>query len=163
MAARNHEDNQGNSGTRWEGYSDYRSISDRMAKSMDDALEAYASLVSRHSAGAKVSADEAARARRHLLVAAMKLLPELEEDADEVDEYQDILTRWTDTDEDDSPGYLTALHDADLQSDVPDWLEQFALDIRNAGWEIGYLQAGRRTKTESEDEVTVEVNSMFQN
>jgi hypothetical protein len=146
---------------RWEGYSDYRSVSERMAKSLDDALEAYAVIESRHAAGTKLRDEEIARCVKRLLTAAMKLTVELEADRNAVNTYDEILTRWQDGPGDDDP-YLEAIRTTDLKNQRPDWFDQFAKDIRTAGWELGYLQAGRTISESNLEPAEEEARSMFE-
>ena len=144
-------------GTRWEGYSDYQLVSKRVGKSVHNAIEAYARLDSLHAEGAQVPPETAAKARSHMFAAALKLVPELRRDADEVDLYEEILDRWEGDD-----GYLrNQLHNTRLQTGSPGWLFQFVLDIRRAAWELGYLQAGRERKGEPDDPLEAETNDMF--
>lgn len=147
---------------RWAGYSDYRTISDRMAKSLDEALEAYAILTSRHATGAKIRDEEISQCIERLLVAAMKLVVELEDDRENVDQYDDILTRWQKGDDDTDP-YLEELRQTDFKRRLPDWFDQFAKDIRTAGWELGYLQAGRTISESNLEPAEEEARSMFEN
>lgn len=159
------EDYGTESETRWEGYSDYRRISLRVAAAIDDAVNAYARLDSAHQEGAQIQPELAAEARARILGAAMKLVPELEEDRETVEIYDDILTRWRDgedPDDDDSPGYIKAINQTRLIDESPAWLFQMVLDIRRAGWELGYLQAGRKRDAGDGDPVEEESDAMVE-
>lgn len=142
--------------TKWEGYSDYRRVSGQVAASIDEALDAYAAIDSAHAENARVSADDAAEARQKILGAALKLAPELENDREVEKQYASILNRWQGED-----GFLQRLDSISLRETSPAWLRQFVLDIRTAGWELGYLQAGRTQRAEPEDPVERDVQSMF--
>jgi len=221
----------GSSNGRFEGYSHYQTVSSSIAESIDEALSAYTELDSLHAENAKVGAQQAARARSRIKLAALKLVPELREDAHHNEQYQQILARWhggfkidtaetqsaeeevqpgeleaedeeveeetedVEEFEDDSEGeleeeelseeekakqeqkeeiqpnfphetpaagYFDALSEIRLQQECPDWLEDWVIDIRTAGWEIGYLQAGRSVSPEPDvPDPDEEFESMF--
>jgi hypothetical protein len=153
-------DTPGEDRTTWEGYSDYREISLRTAESIDRALEAYALVDSAHTEGDSLAPRDAAEARADILACAIKLIPELRNDREDVDLYDEILDRWTDG-LDDEVGYVSRLDEVSLRRTCPSWLFQFVLDMRAAGWHLGYLQAGR-TETEYADPVEEEASSMFE-
>lgn len=162
------------SNTRFEGFSDYQAVSGSIARAVDDALEAYTEIQSLHVEHARVNAEQAALARSKILAAALRLVPELREDAPEDEQYQQILARWlgsvtigeeTITPSEDievSEGYIEALNGIRLRDECPLWLYQFVIDIRTAGWELGYLQAGRKVKTDDGlDPAEKEAKDMF--
>lgn len=122
-------------GAEWQSFADYRAVSQQVARAVDEAVAAYSEIESMHVEGVKIRDREAAQARARVQTAALMLLPELEANADDYDE---LLARWTDED-----GYLARLDDVSLRVSCPDWLEQFARDIREAGFRLGYLQAGQ--------------------
>lgn len=151
---------------RWEGYSDYQTVSNRVAASIDDAIDAYAYINGLHAEHARVRQREAAEARSRILGAAIKLLPELKanqgtQDQDDQDIYVEILNRWT-KEHDGGDGLLERLKQIQLQNDCPDWLGQLVQDIRTAGWEIGYLQAGRTISESNLEPAEEEARSMFE-
>lgn len=146
-------------GKRWEGYSNYQNTSWRVVQAVDDALDAYARVDSAHTEGAPMPPDVAAVARANIQKAAMRLLPELENDRDDVDLYDEILNRWQETD--DGLGYIQLFDGLALSQERPSWLHQFVIDIRKAAWELGYLKAGRTAKTEPENPDEAEVKDMF--
>lgn len=148
--------------TRFEGYADYRQISLRVAGAIDEAVDAYARINSAHREGATVSPELAAMARAKILGAAMKLIPELEDDRESVDDYDDILTRWRDGGEDYDDGYIKMLNEVSLRQKCPGWLFEMVLDIRAAGWELGYLKAGREREADDRDPVEEETDQMLQ-
>ena len=148
-------------GTRWEGFSNYEKVSQRISESVDNAIDSYALLQSRHAEGAAVRPDLASEARSHILASAMRLSVEMESDRDEVDVYDEILTRWREGGEDTEDGMLAAFQEAKLQEGVPGWLYNFVEDIRRAAWELGYLQAGRQSRAEPDDPVEAESEAMF--
>jgi len=170
----------GSSNGRFEGYSHYQTVSSSIAESIDEALSAYAELESLHAEGAKVRGEQAARARSRIKLAALKLVPELREDAHHNEEYQQMLARWLGSIEveqkdgepktvhpefsHDGPenGFFDGLGDIRLQQACPGWLEEWVIDIRTAGWEIGYLQAGRSVSPEPDvPDPDQEFESMF--
>jgi len=144
----------------WEGYSHYKTVSKNVADTVNNAIDAYAYLDSLHNEHAPIDPGVAAEARRYILSAVLKLKAELERDRDEKDIYTEILTRWEDVDDD--PGFITQLHETELQSNMPGWMFQLMMDIRTAGWELGYLKAGRTAKGEPEDPVEDDARSMFE-
>ncbi|QGX95922.1 hypothetical protein EI982_14575 [Haloplanus rallus] len=146
--------------TYFEGYSDYQSVSKDIGQAVRDAIDAYAYIDGRHSQGARVRATNAASAYRRILGAAIRLLPELKRDAETKDELGEIYTDWT-GDGNDDDGHIDQLQALSFQSPPPDWLFEFVVQIREAAWELGYLQAGRSRKAEQGDPVEKEANSMF--
>jgi len=143
-------------GSRYEGFSDYNKVSRSVAESIDDAVDAYALIQSSHAEDERVKADLAAEGAGRILGAAIRLLPELEQDKDDVEEYGELLDDWTGDE-----GYIEQLKDARLSRDCPDWLGEFVVQIRRAGWELGYLQAGKTVKQESGDPVEDDTEAMF--
>lgn len=143
------------SATRWEGYSNYELVSKRASKAIDDALDAYALLHGAHAEDAAVQPDFAAEARSKILSAAIRMLVEMREDRDAVDTYEEILDRW-----EGENGYINRLLQSQLHQEVPGWLFQFVIDIRQAGWSLGYLQAGRHSRVD-EDPVEGDVNQVL--
>jgi len=145
----------------FEGYSDYRFVSRRVAESVDEAISAYALLESLHVENAGADPHDIARARARIVSAAMRLVPEMEaERGDESKPYDGILTKWQDGGED-GDGYLIRMRDQSLYEENPDWLHDFVTDIRRAAWHIGYLKAGRR-ESSAPDSVEEEVQSVFE-
>jgi len=144
--------------TRYEGYSDFTTVSRSVAEAVDNAVDAYSMIQSRHSEDARVSPDHAAEASAYILASALKLLPELEQDYDDVDEYQEILDAWKGDD-----GYIERLKEVSLTTQCPQWLGEFILEIRRAGWQLGYLQAGRTVKQEPDDPLETDTEAMFDN
>jgi hypothetical protein len=145
---------------RWDGYSDYQSVSVRMSRAISDALDAYARLDAAHAEGARPRPDVAARLRARIQYAVLELIPELEHDRDDVDVYDEILTRWRDG-EGDQPGVIQRLDGVQLRESCPPWLFDVVLDLKTAGWELGYLQAGRVEST-PDDPVEAETDDMFE-
>lgn len=204
--------------TEWEGYSDYKSVSKSIVTAIQNAVTAYAELDSRHSEGAKVHPDMAARGRMHIKAAALQLVPELKRNAGTKEEYREILVRWLgpdavpraeDVDEttaasdggevdlvpqnpgdggvssaegtsgrgrqyerpypgrrrrgESDEGYLGQLNEIKLHQECPDWLEDLVLDIKAAGFELGYLQAGRSVSVrEPGSPVEEDTDAMFE-
>lgn len=163
--------------TRWEGFSDYQAVSNSIVRSIDEALDSYTVLQSLHAEGAKVSPRQAAQARAKILSAALRLVPELRDYASDNEEYQDILGRWlgaveigdktyegdfSDFEDDIDEGFIDALDDVVLNTMSPGWLHQFVVDIRTAGWELGYLQAGRSVSESNLEPAEEQARSMFE-
>ena len=151
----------GDRGAEWESYSDFKYVSYQISKAIQDAIDAYATLKSLHDEGSKVRSQEAARARSPILSAAMQLLPELEHNKNSKQIYRKMVENWTESGVDDD-GYIDALQDASLQHECPTWLYEFVYDLRKAGWELGYLQAGRYEEDEKEDDARASARAMLQ-
>jgi len=145
--------------TYFEGYSDYQSVSKDIGQAVRDAIDAYAYIDGRHSQGARVRATNAASAYRRILGAAIRLLPELKRDAETKEELGEIYADWAGNGDDE--GRIDQLQALSFQSPPPDWLFEFVVQIREAAWELGYLQAGRSRKAEQDDPVEQEATSMF--
>lgn len=123
---------------RWDAYSNYEAVSSQVTETIEKALNAYARVNSFHVEGVSIPPDLAVEARGRILTAALRLKPELEHDRGTVEKYDEILGRW-----EGSEGHLQRLRGTSLRQSDPDWLEELVQDIATAGWEIGYLQAGR--------------------
>lgn len=149
-------------GEYWEGYSHYKTVSKSVAETIDRAIDAYAYLDSLHNENAPIQPEVAANARSDILGAVLKLKPELERDRDEKDDYENILDRWEDNTDNDEPGHITKLHQTQLHNEMPAWMFQLMMDIRTAGWELGYLKAGRTATGEPEDPVEADAQQMFE-
>lgn len=160
MTTPDHNGNQSNGrGSYYEAYSDYYQVSQSVAKSIGEAIDAYATLEAAHTEGASLRPDEAAKCRRDILAAAMRLVTEMEQDGDEKEIYAEILTRWRGDGE--SDGFLRELQQQQLNNGLPHWMFQFVMDIRRAGWELGYVRAGREKKKEPDDPAEAEALQMI--
>lgn len=145
-------------GTTWEGYSNYQAVSRDIAKSVSEAGDSFAWLQARHIEGASLEPARVAEERSNILGAAHRLYVEMaqevEENGDET--YEEMLERWG------GPlceanGRLDQLREVSLVYELPGWLQQFVVDIRTAGWQLGYLKAGRRTREKPDDPVEEEI------
>lgn len=154
---------------RYEGFADYYSVSQRIARSIDEAIQEYAAIQRTHAQGGRVNFDGAGE---RILAAALRLLPELKDQRDTENKvYDEILVRWLDDEaehddlavEPEPPmdGAIEQLMSARLDQECPEFLHQFVIDIRRAGWELGYLQAGRREAEEEVEWEEVDVRDMF--
>ncbi|MCG1002872.1 MULTISPECIES: hypothetical protein [Halobacterium] len=148
------------SGPDWDGYSDYAYVSYQISSAIDNAIDSFSSLQSLHDENSKIKAQQAANARQPILSAAMRLLPELEKQQDANEKYAKMVEEWTE-DGVDEQGYIDALKEVNLQSECPPWLYDFVLDLRRAGWELGYLQAGRYEDDEDEDDAHASAREML--
>jgi hypothetical protein len=148
--------NQGDGG-RWEGYSDYRQVSGRIAATVDDAVEAYAFLDASATEGTVIQPADARDARTSIMTAAMMLHHEMEREAARGNEdYNEILADW-----EGENGYIQRMATIQFKQTVPGWLYDFVRQIRKAGWKLGYLQAGRTGRQEPDDPVEAEAEEMF--
>lgn len=147
-------------GTKWEGYSNYEAVSRDMSMAVSNAVDAFATLQGSEVEGAIRNPEAVARARADITAAALRLYVELAEESDNDEQYEEMLERWggplADTE-----GFLDEMREVSLYDGVPDWLFQFVVDIRTAGWELGYLKAGRRTRETPNDPVEGETEEMF--
>jgi len=143
----------------WSAYTDYSYVTRRVAKSVGDAVEAIETLESAKRTGEKISAREETDLRASVLSATTRLRTELENGRERNELYDEILTRW-----DGEDGFLERFRNADLVARPPEpWLGQFATDIHRAGWELGYLKAGREEKeTRGGDPDDGQVRDMFE-
>lgn len=153
----------------WDGYSDYATVSSRIGRNVFNAIDAYADIHSLHTEGARVKAREAATARAEILSAAMSVKPELDSQRETNDDIAAILDRWekgrggatVGVDVPDE-GFLDAFGDVRLSTEDPEWLYQFVIDIRRAGWELGYLKAGRHEDSGPRELDPRDVDSMLE-
>lgn len=139
----------------WDAYSDYQLVSRGVAKSIRDATRAYAEIVSGIRSGYKIGPQEEAELRADILSAAITLRTELKNEREKREIYDEILSRW-----EGEEGYISRFRDADLTTQPGEWFEEFVEDIRRAGWELGYLKAGR--KEEEENKGDSEDSEVFQ-
>jgi len=142
--------------TSWDGYADYQTVSDRIARSIHEAIEGYATVERAHNENASFHPNEAARAGARILTAAISVQTELQAYADENDEYQDLLEEFRGDD-----GYVQKLRQVRLRNESPDWLYDFVVDIRTAGFKLGYLKAGREEEERNGDEPEDHAREMF--
>lgn len=143
--------------SRWEGYSQYEQVSSVIASQINDAIKAYSIIDSIHAEDAPMRPAIAARARSKILAAAIQLINEIENDADSVEYYQQVVDRWEGED-----GFIRLLSQQSLQEECPGWLFQLVTDIRKCGWELGYLKAGRQNRKSPPDQDQAEVRAMFE-
>lgn len=167
MAVSN-DDGGGGDGQVWDGYSDYRTISSRIGRNIFDAIDSYAYIHSLHAEHARVKSREAATHRAQILSAALTLKPEIENQEGTNEELAAILERWEggtageDVDvEVPDQGFIAAFSDLELTGSDPGWLYQFVIDIRRAGWELGYLKAGRHEETGTQEFEPTDVTELL--
>lgn len=150
----------------YEGYSDYKTVSNRIGATIDNAVDACAAISALHTEGARVRPQLAAELRRDIVSAALMLVPDLEgaQNGDGEGNHDDILERWGvgQDGEIGEDGYLGQLRQTDLQRECPDWILQLAIDIRRAGWEVGYLRAGRMNRELDVEEDERQAREMFE-
>jgi len=142
--------------TRWDGYSDYQSVSDRIARSIHDAIEGFATVERAQHENAQFHPNEAARCGARILTAAINVQTELDAYSGENEEYQELLDKFEGQD-----GYVQKLRQVRLRNESPDWLYDFVVDIRTAGFKLGYLKAGREEEERNGDEPEDHAREMF--
>lgn len=130
---------------RWDGFADYQTVSARISRSIHDAIEAATTVERAHKEGAGVDPQLAARASADILSAAIKMQTELGRYKGGNPEYADLYESF-----DGDDGHVQKLRDVSLRDESPEWLFEFVVDIRRAGFELGYLKAGRE-ETENTD------------
>ena len=128
---------------RWDGYSDYKTISDSIARQINAANAAHADIKARHKQGARLTRDRAASAESHIFAAIHQLKHEIRREKDSNDELGEIWDRWTEGGEEFDQGLLDKLDQTYLVNDCPEWVGTLVDDIYQAGWELGYIAAGR--------------------
>jgi len=158
--------------SKFSAYSNYRNVTEKVVSAVEEAGDAYAYAAARKAEGKSLRSDDAIRLRRYLKRAAMMLLPELRANAKADPVYDDILQRWEEDGAagdvapdggDEWPPFLRGIEQTPLRGAQPmqPWIEQFMRDIRRAAWEIGHLQAGQTTQTESLDPAEDQANAML--
>lgn len=168
MATNNDEGGSGN-GQAWDGYSDYRTVSSRIGNLIFDAHEAYARVRGLHKENAQIMPDQTADARAHILAAAMVLRAEMSHERGR-DGIDDILARWEDGEGEAEEidvsvpdrGFMGEFRDIVLYDDDPPWLGQFVMDMWRAGWELGYLKAGRHEESGPRELEPIDVNELLE-
>ena len=142
----------------WEAYADYQSVSERVAESVADAIDALSRIEARGAARESHTNVETLD-RSSVLSAVTFLRTELENGRASKEVYDDILTRWEGED-----GYLQRFRTMGIQQlESAPWLQQFAEDLHRAGWELGYLKAGREKQVgESGDGHDGELRDMIE-
>ena len=131
--------------TQWDAYSDYQHVSRRVAGSIGDAIDALSIIESGKVTGEKLSSREETDLRADVLGAVIRLQTELENERDQRETYDEILSRW-----EGEEGFIARFRALDVMAARSEpWLQQFAQDIHRAGWELGYLKAGSETKDKS--------------
>lgn len=146
MSVKNTSDNEPEeSEAKWDAYSDYALVSKWVTKSIRDAIEAYALLDQATQTGHKITSREETQLRADILAAAMRLRVELESERDRGQDYaKEILDRWEGED-----GYIQEFRRVGFGGTQSlEWFDKFASDIRRAGWQLGYLKAGRSEEPE---------------
>jgi len=78
--------------------------------------------------------------------------------ADDNERYQDLLDSFEGRE-----GYTARLKSADLSQSCPGWLYQCVVDIRRAGFQLGYLKAGRESDDRDLETDEDEARQMFAN
>lgn len=157
---------EGGDGQIWDGYSDYATVASRIGENVFNAIDAYARIHSAHIEGARIRPRDAAEARSRIQSASMSLKPELEVQQDSNDDVAAILARWEGGEDADTSvppdGFLSAFDSISLVESDPDWLYQFVVDIRRAGWELGYLKAGRYEEDGPRELEPADVNELLE-
>ena len=145
--------------TEWEGYANYQEVSKRISRSVFQAVDSYAWIQGAHQEGSNIKPEDAADARADILSAAIRLYVEMQQEKSDygVEKYDNILDDWSGED-----GFIARFHQISLRQNCPGWIGTFVMQIRQAGWALGYLQAGRRSKQEPDDPVEAEVEAMFE-
>jgi len=142
--------------TEWDGFADYQSVAQRNARTIHDAVEAFATVERAHQERGKLTADVAAKAGSRILTAAINVQTELAAYEDQNDDYEALLAKFQG-----ETGYVERLRGTNLRSECPPWLYDFVVDIRRAGFELGYLKAGRESNERELKSAEDEAREMF--
>jgi len=144
--------------TRWDAYTDFQHISRRTSDKIFDAVEAVATLEAAKLSGEKLKPREETDLRTTVDAAVTLLRTELQNERDRSELYDEILSRW-----EGEEGFINRFEAMNATNTRPEpWLGDFAQDIHRAGWELGYLKAGREQKeTSSGDPYDGQVRDMF--
>lgn len=138
------------SDTKYEGYSDYNHVSQSIVGTINDAVQALSDFRAADLSGAKLK-GEATTMHGDVLNACWQLRVELEHESTESGENfaDEILQQWYGGGEQD--GWVNILQNTRTAA-VPEkqFLGDLAHSIRRAGWELGYLKAGRENETDDE-------------
>ena len=138
--------NTDESGTEYDGFANYESVSNRIEETIYASIEAYARLGQADPSQYKIGREEERHLRAEILTAALIMEIEIEEHASAGEEWaEDILGRWSGEN-----GYIDRLRQAPSGEAARDWCRQFVTDIRRAGVRLGYLKAGREVEQEDE-------------
>lgn len=150
--------------SRFEAFSDYRSVTQRIGRKVSEAQRAYSILHASAREGVDIGEQEIAEARAAILEAALALNVEIQAEAQRNGEsvFGEIDERWNGSGDD--LGRMTQFMELSFRDNagIPGWLYQFVLDIRRAAWELGYLRAGRRVEESNLGPVEEDVNAMFE-
>jgi len=131
--------------TEYEGYADYRRVSDRVGRTVHEAMMSYATIESMHSESARVKARAAASAKRDILAAALMIETEVEASGKSGNEpFED----WGE--EEQAMEWVSRLRETELQTRCPEWLSNLVETTREAAWQLGYLKAGREVNDHGE-------------
>lgn len=143
----------------WDAYADLEVVSKQVTETIKNALEAYALLDKAGQHRSKIRTGRVVELEADILAAAMRLSVELEAEADRDVGYAiDILDRWQGDD-----GYIQRFRQTSVKNSREPWIHEFVSDIRRAGWELGYLQAGKREEnTDNADSSDGEVRAMIE-
>lgn len=137
--------------TEYEGYSDYNHVSQSIVGTINDAVEALSDFRAADLSGAKLK-GKATTMHADVLNACWQLRVELEHEAtDSGENFADqILEQWY-GDGEEQEGWVEILQTTPTR-EVPErqFLGDLAHSIRRAGWELGYLKAGRENETDDE-------------
>lgn len=142
----------------WNAYTDYQHVTRRVAESVGDAIDAISTIEAAKLSGEKLSSRQETDLRTDVMAAVTRLRNELENERDTKDVYDEILSRW-----EGEEGSLKKFQQMNIMTPTPEpWLQQFAADIHRAGWELGYLKAGREEKvTEGGDDGDGQIREML--
>jgi len=152
-------DESGGSKKQWQGFSDYEDVAAQLHKDINRAVDAYAHLDSRDTQGISLTPDTAIKARSAILKITKRLSQEVERQ-NHMSPFDEMSKRWH-GDGEDEVGYVKKLENANFYEDgLPPWLSDLVNAIVTAGWELGYLKAGRQRSTPDGDN-TKEVKEMF--
>lgn len=149
---------------RWEGYSDFNHVSEQIVTTINDATRALSTLRSAAKTGEKIRAKRLTDLRSDILDAVWQLRVELEHEKKKNGQKfaEEILTEWYGDGEE--LGWVEQVENAELREMMEfEFHGDMAHSIRRAGWELGYLQAGREKEADNNDgEIDGEVRDIIE-
>lgn len=141
---------------KWAGFSDYEKVASRLHDDINRAVDAYSHIDSRYKQGVGITPQTAVSARESILRITKRLAREVKKNRHSDDTLEEIHGRWNGDD-----GLVAELEATSFLDGNPPWLGQLVDDIIEAGWELGYLKAGRE-KLANPDDVDQQAKDMFE-
>lgn len=140
----------------WDSFSSYATVSETISENVFDAVAAAAHYEANRSEG-KLSHAEGSDVKEIILRTALILKHEVEREQDADEYYEDVVDRWCGDD-----GWIAQLRGMDLSMEYPDWVFDFAAEMPEVAWRLGYLKAGERKPDRHPDEDEQQAREMLE-